>query len=99
MPGGLLPPGYCPYPGLITAVPEAIDFISADIYTLNKGTEADAARGVYEKFIYPRLVPHQKTWVVPVWMVRTKHSAPHATRTPEAAVGGGAGGWVAGGCS
>jgi hypothetical protein len=57
--------GNCPYPGLITKVPDAIDFISADIYEENKGWEANAVRKVYENSVYPALAAHQRTWVVP----------------------------------
>jgi hypothetical protein len=57
--------GFCRYAGQIRKVPDAIDFISADIYELNSAHEPIAARAVYEKHIYPALAPHQKTWVVP----------------------------------
>jgi hypothetical protein len=53
------------YPGLMTQVPSAIDFISADVYEVNKGWEANAARKVYEKKVYPALAPHQSVWQVP----------------------------------
>ena len=54
-----------PYSGLITKVPGAIDYISADIYVVNEGWEPNAVRDVYEGLVYKALAPHQKTWVVP----------------------------------
>lgn len=59
-------PGSCkPYPGMMTHVPAAIDVISADIYEINKGWEANAVRKVYEEKVYPALAPHQTVWQVP----------------------------------
>jgi hypothetical protein len=47
------------------ALPAAIDYVSADIYTPNEATESVAAKAVYERLIYPTLHPHQRVWLVP----------------------------------
>ena len=54
-----------PFPGLIKKLPQAIDFVSADLYTYSAPGEAAQAQKFYTKLIYPTLSAHQKTWVVP----------------------------------
>jgi hypothetical protein len=45
-------------------VPEALDYISIDSYDWPVEDSPGYMRRFYEDFIYPKLHPHQATWVV-----------------------------------
>ena len=55
--------GLCP--GYWPKVPEALTHISLDSYTGDCFWEALATRGLYEQYLYPRMSPTQKVFLVP----------------------------------
>lgn len=53
------------FDGYWPTIPPALDFVSIDAYVGDGSFEPTWMRQFYQQFIYPKLQPHQRVWVVP----------------------------------